>query len=343
MAPPANIDSESRQAAETRQNQLTKPPGALGLLESVAITLAGMQGREKPEINRVEIRVFAGDHGVVEEGVSAFPQQVTYEMVKNFSNGGAAINVLAREMSANLEVVNLGTVVEAGDLSGVTNHILGAGTSNFTKQPAMTNQQFEAAMTVGQLTALESVKNNADLFIGGEMGIGNTTSAAAVSCVLLGIAPALMAGPGTGLDNAGVSHKAQVIERAIQHHQSQMNSPIEVLKILGGFEIAALTGAYIACAQQGIPVLVDGFISTCAALCASRICVGSNDWFLYSHTSAEPGHQSILSSLNAEPLLDLGMRLGEGSGAAATVPMLRLACALHSGMATFAEAGVSEG
>ena len=174
------------------------------------------------------------------------------------------------------------------------------------------------------------------------MGIGNTTAAAAVCCALLGVSATQMAGPGTGLDAAGVSHKAVVIERALAHHADHLATPLDVLQRLGGFEIVALAGAYIHCAQQGVPVLVDGFISSTAALCATRLCAGSEDWFFYSHRSAEPGHATILTALGAEPLLDLGMRLGEGSGAAVAATLLRQACALHNDMATFAEAGVSE-
>ncbi len=341
-SPAASIDQTARSAAIARQGVLTKPPGALGRLESVAIQLAGMQGQEKPEINQVEIVVYAADHGVVEEGVSAFPQVVTYEMVKNFARGGAAINVLARSLGARLGVVNLGTVVTPDELPGVTNRVIAAGSANLAKTAAMTEVQFEAALDVGRDMVEQGLARDMQLFIGGEMGIGNTTAAAAIGCALLGVEPGDMAGPGTGLDASGVSHKAQVIERALALHADALTAPAAVLRILGGFEIAALAGSYIRCAQAGVPVLVDGFISTSAALCATRICPGSEDWLLYSHASAEPGHAGMLQALEAEPLLDLGMRLGEGSGAAVAVTLLRQACALHNEMATFAEAGVSE-
>jgi nicotinate-nucleotide--dimethylbenzimidazole phosphoribosyltransferase len=341
--PAADTDLAARAAAESRQGVLTKPPGALGRLESLAIRLAGLQGREKPEIGQVEIVVYAADHGVVAEGISAFPQVVTYEMVKNFANGGAAINVLARALDAALAVVNLGTVVEPDELPGVSNRIIAAGTANLAETAAMTGPQLEAALGIGREMVEQGLERGMQLFIGGEMGIGNTTSASAIGCALLGVDAAQMAGPGTGLDTTGVSHKAQVIERALTLHADDLTGPDEVLRILGGFEIAALAGSYIRCAQAGIPVLVDGFISTSAALCATRMCAGSAAWLLFSHTSAEPGHAAMLRALDAEPLLDLGMRLGEGSGAAVAVPLLRQACALHGEMATFAEAGVSEG
>ena len=342
-SPAAAIDQAARSAAEVRQGQLTKPPGALGRLESVAIRLAGLQGRERPAIEMVEIVVFAADHGVVEEGVSAFPQAVTCEMVKNFANGGAAINVLARTLGASLAVVNLGTVVEPGELPGVTNRVIAAGSANLARSAAMTVDQFESALKAGREVVEQGVARGMQLFIGGDMGIGNTTAAAAIGCSVLGIEADEMAGPGTGLDASGVLHKAQVIERALKLHAGTLDDPAEVLRILGGFEIAALAGSYIRCAQAGIPVLVDGFISTSAALCATRICAGCADWLLFSHTSAEPGHAAMLQALTAEPLLDLGMRLGEGSGAAVAVTLLRQACTLHAEMATFAEAGVSEG
>jgi nicotinate-nucleotide--dimethylbenzimidazole phosphoribosyltransferase len=336
-------DAAMRAAAEARQGQLTKPPGALGALEGVAIRLAAMQGVARPQVDRVWIAVFAGDHGVAAEGVSAFPQAVTAEMVKNFARGGAAISVAARAIGASLEVVNLGTVVDISAVPGVLHLNLGAGTANFTQTAAMTDAQCEAAMAAGRESVARAQAAGSQLYIGGEMGIANTTSAAAVACAVLGAAPHALAGPGTGLDAAGVTHKAQVIARALAVHQVLTDAPLEALRCLGGFEIAALTGAYLACAEQGLPVLIDGFISTVAALAAELFAPGAAAWFIYAHTSAEPGHARVLTALAAQPLLDLGMRLGEASGAAVAVPLLRMACALHNEMATFAEAGVSDG
>jgi nicotinate-nucleotide--dimethylbenzimidazole phosphoribosyltransferase len=336
------LNETARAAAEARQGQLTKPPGALGKLEALAIRLAAMQGHEKPQIGLVQISVFSGDHGVAEEGVSLFPQTVTAEMVKNFARGGAAISVLARQLGATLEVVNLGTVSDTGELPEVLQCNLGKGTANFTQAAAMTESQLAAALQAGNDSTARAAKSGATLFIGGEMGIANTTAAAALACALLNLQPQQLAGPGTGLDQAGVQHKAAVVARALALHASHLKEPLEVLRRLGGFEIAALTGAFIGCAQRGIPVLVDGYITTVAALLAVRIQPGVADWLMYAHRSAEPGHILMLEALQAEPLLNLGMRLGEGSGAAAAVPLLQLACALHNGMATFAEAGVSE-
>ena len=340
---PAKIlDESARSAAQTRQQQLTKPPGALGQLESLAIQLAAMQGREKPQVDKVFVSIFAGDHGVAEENVSAFPQLVTAEMVKNFARGGAAICVIAKHLDAKLEVVNLGTAFETGNLPGVLQCNIGKGTANFTKQPAMTDTQLTAAMQAGRDSAEQAAKLGAQLYIGGDMGIANTTSAAALACAMLKHTPQQLAGPGTGLDASGVRHKAEVIARALELHANHLDDPLEILRRLGGFEIAALTAAYISCAQRGITVLVDGYITTAAALLALRIQPSVADWLLYAHRSAEPGHILMLNALNAETILELGMRLGEGSGAGVAVPVLRLACALHGDMATFAEAGVSE-
>ncbi|WP_028483984.1 nicotinate-nucleotide--dimethylbenzimidazole phosphoribosyltransferase [Thioalkalivibrio sp. ALE17] len=341
QVPPAPLSAEARQTAAERQAQLTKPPGSLGQLEAIAERLAAMQGVGQPTLEQVHIAVFAGDHGVVAEGISRFPQAVTAQMVANFANGGAAISVLARHLGASIEVINLGTVSDPPAVTGVQQLNLGAGTANLAREPAMTPAQLERALNVGRQCAERARRAGAQLFIGGEMGIGNTTAAAALACSLLNLPPADLAGPGTGLDANGVRHKAEVIEQALSTHVDVRGDALGSLRCLGGFEIAGLTGAYIAAAQIGLPVLVDGFISTSAALVAERLCPGTAEWFFYAHSSAEPGHQRLLEALAAEPLLDLGMRLGEGSGAATAVPLLRLACELHSGMATFAEAGVS--
>ena len=340
--PAANPDAGARDAAIARQAVLTKPPGALGRLEEIAIRLAALQGTERPYVDRVHITVFAGDHGVAAEGVSAFSQAVTVEMVKNFARGGAAICVAARALGAQLEVINLGTVFDTGPVEGVKHYALGPGTANFTQEPAMSEHQSACALAAGRHAAERARLNGAQLFIGGEMGIGNTTAASALACALLDAPPERLAGPGTGLDASGVARKTEVIRRALACHRTHHGTPLEALRRLGGFEIAALTGSYIACAHMGLPVLVDGFISSVAALATVRLCPGAGEWLLFSHASAEPGHRVALDALDARPLLDLGMRLGEGSGAAVAVPLLRMACALHDEMATFAEADVSE-
>ena len=346
--PCAALNEVAREVALVRQGQLTKPPGALGQLEALAVQLAAMQGAEQPQLERVQISIFAADHGIAAEGVSAFPQAVTGEMVKNFATGGAAISVLAKTLGATLEVVNLGTVNDTGEWPGVVRAVIAPMTANFALEEAMTRSQLDAALQAGRDSVLRAA--SAQLFIGGEMGIANTTSASAIACSLLQEAPQLLAGAGTGLDSAGVTHKAEVIVGALALHGLfpfpageviEGEGALEILRCVGGFEIAALTGAYIAAGQSGIPVLVDGFISSVAALLAVHINPGVRDWLLFAHTSAESGHQRVLEAMDAQPLLQLGMRLGEGSGAAVAVPLLRMACALHNGMATFAEAAVS--
>lgn len=336
------VDQTARQQALVRQQQLTKPSGSLGRLESLAVQLAGLQGQLKPSVEQVSIAIFAGDHGVVAEGISAYPQAVTGQMLQNFVAGGAAISVLARQLNAQLEVVDLGTIDPDLNLPGVHHLRVGPGTANFAKAPAMTYEQGLQALQGGRDAALRAATSGARLFIGGEMGIGNTTAASALACALLGCPASELSGPGTGLDGAGVAHKAEVIERALALHAGLGDDPLQRLFCFGGFEIAALVGAYMGCAQAGVAVLVDGFICTVAALVAVRLNPGCRDWLLFGHCGAEPGHRRVLETLHAEPLLALGLRLGEGSGAALAVPLLRLACDLHGQMATFAEAAVAD-
>jgi len=285
--------------------------------------------------------VFAGDHGVCAEGVSAFPQEVTAQMIANFASGGAAINVMAEELGASLEVVNLGTVGKVPESPGILHQIIAPSTANMAESAAMSSQQVAAALSSGDEAAGRAASADCGLFIGGDMGIGNTTSAAALACALLDQQPETLVGPGTGLDSKGVTRKARVVEKALLRHGSNRDA-LTVLTSLGGFEIAALTGAILGCAARRIPVLVDGFIVSVAALVAVHQQPGVREWLLFAHRSAEPGHNAVLKALDASPLLDLGMRLGEGSGAAVALPLLRSACTLHNHMASFAEAGVSE-
>jgi nicotinate-nucleotide--dimethylbenzimidazole phosphoribosyltransferase len=338
LKPVADISFASQQAALARQQQLTKPAGSLGVLETLAVDFAGWQGREKPDLNRIDIRVFAGDHGVVEEGVSAYPQAVTVEMIKNFSRGGAAITVLAKQVNATFSVVNMGTVAVSPSCDSVVNIQLSAGTNNFCQMPAMDEALVLKALAVGA----EQVSSDADVLVVGEMGIGNTTAAAALTSALLDLSPDITVGRGTGVDDDALAHKRNVVLRALTRHRSEISAPLAALRCLGGLEIAALTGAYISAAQKGIPSVVDGYICTTAALVACRLNPAVRPWLIFSHRSAEPGHHYLLEALAAKPLLDLGLRLGEGSGAALVIPLLQSACRLHSDMATFAEAGVSQ-
>lgn len=337
--PVAAIDEDIIAEANARQAVLTKPPGALGVLESLAVRFAGWQGRVCPVLNRTHIVVFAGDHGIAQEGVSAFPQAVTQEMIRNFSRGGAAISVLSRHAGANLLVVNVGTVAAMEALPGVLDRRVGAGTASFLHQPAMTGQACLQAMQVGRDIVQDMKARGAQLFVGGEMGIANTSSATALACALLELPASELTGAGTGLDEAGVARKTAVLDAALA--RIQPDTPLKALCEYGGFEIAALAGAYLASAQNGIPILVDGFITTAAALVAVRLNPDVRHWMLFSHCSAEGGHRRLLDALSARPLLQLDMRLGEASGAAMALSTIRQALLLHAEMATFAEAAVS--
>lgn len=339
--PVATPDEQFFQQAAERQQQLTKPPGSLGRLEEIAVRLVAMQQNQRIKLDKVHIVVFAADHGVANEGVSAFPQAVTVEMVKNFARGGAAISVMAQELGASLEVVDVGTLFPTEGLSGVIDNRVAAGTANMASQAAMDEEQLAQALQAGHDAVMRGIEQGMDLFIGGDMGIANTTSATAIACALLGVEAVELTGPGTGLDEAGVRHKAAIIQTVLNRHAGKLGTPLEVLRHVGGFEIAALCGAYLACAQQAVPFVVDGFIATSAALLALQIQPAIKDWLFMAHRSAEPGHKRMVDAIGIEPILDLGMRLGEGSGAATVVPLLRMAVATHSRMATFAEASVS--
>lgn len=348
--PPKKPCEASQRHAEARQQQLTKPPGSLGQLEALAIQLAALQGREAPGIEQIHITIFAADHGIANAGVSAFPQAVTGEMIRNFAHGGAAIAVLAKQLGAQLQVINLGTASELETIAGVDANIIGPGTANFAEQAAMTNSELAQALNCGKQCIDQLDSENVQLFIGGEMGIANTTTASALAAALLQCAAADVVGPGTGVNQATQLHKQQVITQALSLHKldqafdsTDHNDLLNMLRCIGGFEIAALTGAYLRAAQQGITILVDGFIASVAALIALRLQPSIKPWLILGHRSAEPGHSKVVDALGLEPLLDLHMRLGEGSGAACAVPLLKLACELHNNMATFDSANISKG
>lgn len=314
-------DAQASDLARARDAQLTKPPGALGRLEDLAIWYAGWRGQPRPRLDRPQVVIFAGNHGVVAQGVSAFPPEVTVQMVANFQSGGAAINQLARCFGATLSVVALD---------------LDRPTADFTLAPAMTEADCAAALSAGW----QAVDSQADLLVVGEMGIGNTTSAAALACALMGGAPADWVGRGTGLDDAGVAHKARVVAAGLGRHHVTAR-PFEALRCLGGRELAAMTGAIARARTLRIPVLLDGFICTAAAAVLHCARPGTLDHCLAGHVSQEPGHARLLERLDKAPLLSLGLRLGEGSGAALAIGIVQGAVACHSGMATFAEAGVA--
>lgn len=343
LASPCPAPSQAhRERAAARQTTLTKPPGSLGALERIAIELAALQETDRPRAEAVQVILFAGDHGVTAQGISAFPSAVTVEMLRNFASGGAAISVLARKLGARLEVIDAGTLATS-EIAGVVTDKPRLGTRDFSREPAMTEAELAFALAAGRRAVLRAANHGTDLLILGEMGIGNTTSAAAIAAALLGRSPDDLVGAGTGLDREGIHHKACVIARALGRHGLETTGvpAAKVLATVGGLEIAALAGACVAAAQARIPVLVDGFIVTAAALAATRLNPSCGAWLIYSHRSSEEGHRLILDALGAEPLLDLKMRLGEGSGAAVALSVVRLACALHAEMATFAEAGIS--
>jgi len=317
-------DRTAAEAARARQANLTKPPGSLGRLEEVACLLAAWQGREVPRAERVRICVFAGNHGVAALDVSAYPASVTAQMVANFEAGGAAINQLARTFGAEL-------VVRALDLDRPTR--------DFTREPAMDGEELLAAVRAG----MEAVEPGLDLVIGGEMGIANTTAAAAMLAALLGEPPERMVGPGTGLDREGVARKARVVAAGLERHRAALHDPLEVLRRLGGREIAALFGLMLKARLLRIPVLLDGYVTTAAAAVLHALHPDGLAHVLAGHCSAEPAHRLALERLGLEPLLDLGMRLGEGSGAAVVLGVVKAAVACHAGMATFESAGVDRG
>ena len=319
------VDSVTQNKAIARQNQLTKPPGSLGKLEDIAIWMAGWQRNERPDIRHGQCLVFAGNHGVVAQGVSQFPAEVTAQMVKNFDSGGAAINQLCRVAELDLRVTPI-------DLDNPTR--------DFTYGPAMSSNEVLDAMNAGA----DSIAQACDYLIVGEMGIGNSTAAAALCLGRFGSDAKGWVGPGTGLDADGVAHKAFIIEKAFAQQQPVDDHPVALLAAFGGRELAAIAGAVLAARSRSIPVLLDGFIATAAA--ASLTANGQIDVLdhtMISHISAEPGHLRLAAALKKVPIIDLKMRLGEGSGAAVASMLVRAACATHNGMSTFAEAGVSKG
>lgn len=340
LAPCRSPSEAHASAARERQAALTKPPGALGRIEELAIELAGLQGAGRPSARRAPIIVFAGDHGVTAQGVSAYPSAVTVEMMRNFARGGAAIAVLARELGCDLTIVDAGTLATQTVCDGIIVDKPRPGTRDFSREPAMTRDEASFALGAGRRT-VDRVASAADVLLLGEMGIGNTTAAAAIVAALTGRPAREVTGTGTGVDAAGLDRKADVVSAAIARHGLARAGAADVLATVGGLEIAALAGAMIAAGQRGLPVLVDGFIVSAAALVAIGLNPSVRRWLIFSHRSAERGHRVVLDALEARPILDLELRLGEGSGAALALPMLRLACALHGQMATFAEAAVS--
>ncbi|HGG64945.1 MAG TPA: nicotinate-nucleotide--dimethylbenzimidazole phosphoribosyltransferase [Rhodobacteraceae bacterium] len=317
-------DAAARQGAEERNSQLTKPPAALGRLEDLAIWYAGWRGDAKPSLTAPQIIIFAGNHGVCAQGVSAFPPEVTQQMVLNFQHGGAAINQLAKTFGAKMDVHALS---------------LDTPTADFTADVAMSEDEVVAALLAGW----NAVDPAADLLVTGEMGIGNTTSAAAIAAALFGGAADEWTGRGTGVDDDGLAVKTRVVAEGLARHSDVLDDPLQVLRCLGGRELAAMVGAIARARHLRIPVILDGFICSAAAATLEMAVTGALDHCVAGHVSAEAAHGKVLKNLGKEPLLALDMRLGEGSGAALAIGVLKGAIACHSGMSTFAEAGVSDG
>ena len=334
-------DEAARQAARERHGQLTKPAGSLGLLEDLAVQLAGIARTPTPTFHRKAVLVLAADHGVAEEGVSAYPQAVTAQMVLNFLSGGAAINVLARQAGARVVVADLGVASDLPPHPDLRSLRVGPGTANIARGPAMRHDQAIESIARGSQIVDAEVAAGIDLIATGDMGIANTTSASAIIAAMTGIPPAEVTGRGTGLDDRALQRKIGVIEQAIALNAPDPTDPIDVLTKIGGYEIGGLVGAILQGAGRGLPVVVDGLASGAAALVAAAIQPDVTHYLIAAHRSVEPGHRIVLDRLGLRPLLDLDLRLGEGTGAALAMSLIDSAAALLREMATFADAGVS--
>ena len=336
------LDKTAMEAARARQDQLTKPAGSLGRLEVLSIQLAAITGCSLPKIKDKAVIIMVGDHGVTEEGVSAYPSEVTSQMVINFLNGGAAINVLARQADVRVIVVDIGVAVPLEPHPELVARKVAPGTANMAQGPAMTCSQAEQAVAVGLEVVEKEIARGLDLVAIGEMGIGNTTPAAAITAALTGAAVADVVGRGTGIDDKQLTKKITVVERALALNQPQRDDPMDVLAKVGGLEIAGMVGVILGAAGKRVPVVIDGFISGAAALVATRLEPRVTPFMIASHQSTEIGHRVILESLGLKPLFDFGMRLGEGTGAVLAMHFVESASRILSEMATFTEAGVSE-
>jgi nicotinate-nucleotide--dimethylbenzimidazole phosphoribosyltransferase len=336
------LDETAMQAARARQDRLTKPRGSLGRLEELSIQLAGMKADPLPSVERKAVVVMAADHGVTREGVSAYPSDVTAQMVLNFVRGGAAINVLAHQARARVTVVDIGVNADFEPMPGLVRRKVLCGTRNMAQGPAMTREEAGQALQVGVDVLSEEAANGLDLVATGDMGIGNTTPSSAIAAVLTGLPVAQVVGRGTGIDDQGLARKIKVIEQALLVNQPDRNDALDVLHKVGGLEIAGLAGVMIAAASRRIPIVVDGFISTASAMIAVRLAPGVREYLISSHQSVEIGHQAMLKHLNLRPLLDLNLRLGEGTGSALAFHLIEASTRILREMATFDEAGVSD-
>jgi len=336
------LDKEAMAEAQARQNMLTKPQGSLGRLEELSVQLAGIQGKPTPQIRHKAIITMVGDHGVVAEGIGNWPQAVTAQMVYNFLGGGAGINVLARQAGVRLIVVDMGVATELETNPQLLSRKVALGTRNMAIGPAMTEEQAVMAIETGMEIVTTEVAKGLDIVGTGDMGIGNTTASSAICAVMAGKLVADVTGRGTGIDDKQLAHKIAVINRALAVNRPDPGQPLDVLAKVGGFEIGGLVGVMLAAAAHRIPVVIDGFISGAAALIASALSPGLKDFLIAAHVSAETGHPLLLEHLGLKPLLNLGMRLGEGTGAALGIFLTEAAAIVLAEMSTFTEAGVSE-
>ena len=336
------LDEAAMAAAKVRQDTLTKPPGSLGRLEELSVQLAGITGKDIPTIKDKVIITMAGDHGVVAEGVSAFPQEVTPQMVLNFLHGGAAINVLARHVGARITIVDMGIAADMEAHPSLIVKKIAHGTANMTAGPAMTREQAEQAILAGVEVVEAEIEKGLDIVGMGDMGIGNTTPSAAIAAALTGIEPARLTGRGTGVADEGLKRKIDAIERALAVNKPDPKDGLDVLAKVGGFEIGGLVGVILGAAANRKPVMVDGFISTAAAMIAVTIAPAVRPYLISAHRSQEYGHNQMVEWLGLKPLVDFDLRLGEGTGAALGISIAEAACKILAEMATFAEAGVSD-
>ncbi len=335
------LDRDLMAKASLKQDSLTKPRGSLGKLEDLSIKLAGIYGTLSPSISRKVVFTMAADHGVTEEGVSAYPSEVTMQMVLNFARGGAAINVLARCVGAEVRVVDMGVGAEVTWPDCILSRKVAMGTRNMCKGPAMSSEEASQSVLTGAELAARAVGEGANAIAVGDMGIGNTTAASAITAVVTGRSVPSVTGRGTGVDDATLSMKVRAIERAIEVNVPDPANGLDVLSKIGGFEIGGIAGVILGAASRGVPVFIDGFVSSSAALVADAIAPACRDYVIASHLSVEPGHSIVLEHMELEPLLDLRMRLGEGTGAALAFSVADAACRIMSDMATFEGAGVS--
>jgi nicotinate-nucleotide--dimethylbenzimidazole phosphoribosyltransferase len=335
------LNKEAMDSARARQDTLTKPTGSLGRLEELSIRLAGIQGKPQPQINRKAVVVMAADHGIAARGTSAYPQEVTPQMVMNFIHGGAGINVISRQIGARVVFVDIGVAGNLGTQPGLISRKIASGTRDFSRIPAMSPEQAVLAIETGIDIISSEIQKGLDIVGTGDMGIGNTTASAAICAVMTGRPAAEVTGRGTGLDDKGLQHKIVVIDQALALHHPDARQPLEVLSGVGGFEIGGLAGVMLGAAAQRVPVVIDGFISGAAALIAVGLCPQLREYLIAAHVSAEPGHKFLLKHLGLVPFFDLNLRLGEGTGAALGISLAETACRILAEMATFAEAGVS--